>query len=147
MNTTDNSMSEAVVKDSLTPPASVSAKQTLGRFDIDSQTRNVQLIMRGGYRLVGRMPAEVRKELRAAVKTGVLGHIKKDGLLPEAFFWNIHPHCYSVLDARKREALCSVKCIASVMVSPAEFRAGVEAMGGDVEQELLARAKATESAS
>lgn len=124
----------------------MSAQHTQGRTDIDSQTRNVQLIMREGFRLVGRMPAEVRKELRAAVKTGVLGHIKKDGLLPEAFFWNIHPHCYSVLEARKREALHGVKSIASVMVSPAEFRAGIEAMGGDVEQELLARAKATGSA-
>jgi len=108
--------------------------------DIDSQTRNVQLIMSEGFRLVGRMPAEVRKELRAAVKTGVLGHLKKDGLLPEAFFWNIHPHCYSVLDARQREALHSVSCIASVMVSPAQFRDGIEAMGGNVEQVLLARA-------
>lgn len=121
----------------------MSAQHTPSRFDIDSQTRNVQLIMRDGYRLVGRMPAEVRKELRVAVKSGVLGHIKKDGLLPEAFFWNIHPHCYSVLDARKREAAYAIQCIASVMVSPAEFRSGIEALGGNVEQELLARAKAT----
>jgi len=112
--------------------------------DIGGQTPNVQLVMKKGFRLiVGRVPAEVRQELRAAVKAGVLGHVKKDGLLPEAFFWNIHPHCYSVLDARKREAEYAIKCIASVMVSPAEFRAGIEAMGGDVEAELIARARAT----
>lgn len=114
--------------------------------DIDSQTRNVRLIMSEGYRLVGRIPAEVRKELRAAVKAGVLGHLKKDGLLPEAFYWNIHPHCYSVLDARKREAAHSIKCLASVMVSPSEYRAGIEAMGGDVDAQMLERAKATGAA-
>lgn len=114
----------------------------------DDQTRNVQLIMSKGFRLIGcPIPAQVRKELRAAVKSGVLGHIKKDGLLPEVFFHNIHPHCYTAVDARKREALDAVKAIASVMVSPAEFRAGIEAMGGDVEEQLIARAKATGEAS
>lgn len=114
----------------------------------DDQTRNVQLIMAKGFRLIrGPIPAQVRKELRAAVKSGVLGHIKRDGLLPEVFFHNIHPHCYTAIDARKREALDSVRAISRVVVCPAEYRAGIEAMGGDVEEQLLARAKATGSAS
>lgn len=114
----------------------------------DDQSPNVRLIMDRGFRLIGGpVPAQVRKELRAAVKTGVLGHIKKDGLLPEVFFHNIHPHCYTAVDARKREAADAVKALAKVMVSPAEFRAGIEAMGGNVEEQLLARAKATGSAS
>ena len=113
----------------------------------DNQTRNVQLIMSKGFRLIGGpIPAQVRKELRAAVKSGVLGHIKKDGLLPEVFFHNIHPHCYTAVDARKREAVDAVKALARVMVSPAEYRAGIEAMGGDVEEHLLARADSTRSA-
>lgn len=114
----------------------------------DDQTRNVQLIMSKGFRLIGGpIPAQVRKELRAAVKSGVLGHIKKDGLLPEVFFHNVHPHCYTAVDARKREAVDAVKAIARVMVSPSEYRAGIEAMGGDVEEQLLARAKITGDAS
>lgn len=113
-----------------------------GRYD--DQTPNVRLIMDRGFRLIGGpIPAQVRKELRAAVKTGVLGHIKKDGLLPEVFFHNIHPHCYTAVDARKREAALSVASIAKVMVSPAEYRAGIEAMGGDVVEQLLARVKKT----
>lgn len=121
----------------------MSAQHTPGNYD--DQTRNVQLIMSKGFRLIGGpIPAQVRKELRAAVKSGVLGHMKKDGLLPEVFFHNIHPHCYTAVDARKREAADAVKALASVMVSPAEYRAGIEAMGGDVEAQLLARAKATE---
>lgn len=105
---------------------------------------NVSQILSQGTRVVrGPIPAQVRAELRAAVKAGVLGRLKKDGLKPEIFF---HPdHKNGAIERQNREAAYSIACIASVMVSPAEFRAGIEAMGGDVEQELLTRAAATGS--
>lgn len=108
----------------------------------DAFGRNVANILAQGTRvIVGRVPAQVRAELRAAVKAGVLGRLKTDGLKPEIFF---HPdHRNDAIERQDREAAYSIKCIASVMVSPAEFRAGIEAMGGDVEQVLLGRAKAT----
>lgn len=102
-------------------------------------TPNVELIRFHGTRVINApVFAQVRAELRLAVKAGRLGHLKRDGLKPEIFF---HPdHKNGAIERQKREAEYSVKCIASVMVSPAQFRDGITAMGGDVEQELLSRA-------
>jgi len=51
---------------------------------------NVSNILSQGARLIrGKVPAAVRGQLRAAVKAGVLGHLPKDGLKPEAFY---HPN-------------------------------------------------------
>lgn len=50
---------------------------------------NVESIRNLGVRQIrGKVPAQVRKELMDAVKTGELGRLKKDGLKPEFFF---HP--------------------------------------------------------
>ncbi len=107
-------------------------------YEHDGCGPNAMNVRVAGTRVIrGPMPAQVRKELMSAVKLGHLGRIKKDGLKPEIFF---HPdHKNAAIERQKREALYSVSCIASVMVSPAQFRDGVEAMGGDVEKELLAR--------
>lgn len=92
---------------------------------------NVQNILCQGSRVIhGKIPAQVRKELSAAVKAGALGHLKKDGLKPEIFY---HPdHKHGAVDRQNREAAYAVSCIASVMTSPADVRAGIEATGGDV---------------
>lgn len=92
---------------------------------------NVQNILCQGSRVIhGRIPAQVRKELSAAVKAGALGHLKKDGLKPEIFF---HPdHLHGARDRQQREAAYSVQCIASVVASPADVRDGIERNGGDV---------------
>lgn len=97
----------------------------------DDYGPNVSRILAGGSRVIrGTIPAQVRKELRAAVKAGVLCHMPKDGLKPEIFF---HPNCRtSANDVREREALYAVKCISGVLTSPADVRAGIEAQGGDV---------------
>jgi len=45
---------------------------------------NVEQILCQATRVVrGTIPARVRAELRAAVKAGALGHLKKDGLKPK----------------------------------------------------------------
>ena len=108
----------------------------------DDYGRNVANILASAMRVInGPVPAQVRAELRLAVKDGVLGHLKRDGLKPEIFF---HPsHKNGAIERQNREVLYSVKCIASVMVSPSQFRDGIEAMGGDVEQVLLDRSSAT----
>lgn len=79
--------------------------------------RNVELILAQGSRVIhGRVPAQVRKELRAAVKAGALGHLKKDGLKPEIFF---HPdHKNGAIERQKREAAYSIECIAKVIAHP-----------------------------
>lgn len=83
---------------------------------------NVANILAHGTRVIcGRVPAQVRADLRAAVKAGVLGHMPKDGLKPEIFF---HPdHKNGANDIRAREAAYAVSCIAGVIgVKPVEQR-------------------------
>lgn len=83
---------------------------------------NVEQILVSATRVIrGKIPAQVRKELREAVKAGVLGHLKKDGLKPEIFY---HPdHKHGAIERQKREAEYSVGCIASVIaVKPVSQR-------------------------
>jgi hypothetical protein len=78
---------------------------------------NVEQILAQATRVIrGRIPAQVRKELRTAVKAGALGHLKKDGLKPEIFF---HPdHKNGAIERQKIEAGYSVECIRKVIVHP-----------------------------
>lgn len=103
---------------------------------------NVSQILVQGTRVIrGRVPAQVRKELSAAVKDGVLGRIAKDGLMPEIYF---HPnHKNGAIERRKREASYAVSCIASVVASPSDVRAGIEAQGGDVLSYALSEARSS----
>ena len=102
----------------------------------DAYGRNVQNILIQATRVIrGPIPAQVRAELRAAVKAGVLGHLRKDGLKPEIFFSPDHRH--GAVERQKSEAAHSVRCIAGVMAAPVEVRAGIEAMGGDVIEHVL----------
>lgn len=82
-------------------------------------TPNVELIRKHATRIVrARIPAQVRKELIAAVKAGQLGHLRKDGLLPEVFF---HPdHRNGAIDLRKRDAAYAIECIRGVIAHPLE---------------------------
>ena len=104
----------------------------------DQHGPNVQDILTRATRVIrGRVPAQVRAELRAAVKAGVLGHLPKDGLKPEVFY---HPdHKQGAIERQRRAAEQANKDIASVMASPADVRDGIEAMGGDVLEELKGR--------
>lgn len=80
---------------------------------------NVEQILAQGMRVIrGKVPAQVRKELAAAVKAGVLGHLRKDGSKPEVYF---HPdHKHGAADRQKREAAYTAQCVAKVMVSGSE---------------------------
>lgn len=79
---------------------------------------NVANILAQATRVIrGRVPQQVRAQLRAAVKAGVLGHLPKDGLKPEIFF---HPaHKNGALDRQRREAEYSVGLIRRVIDHPA----------------------------
>lgn len=90
---------------------------------------NVEQIRAQATRVVcGPIPRAVRTELMNAVKHGLLGRLKKDGLKPEIFF---HPdHKHGAIDLQKREALYAAECIARVMVRPAEVRDGVAQLEG-----------------
>lgn len=87
--------------------------------DLHLTAPNTELIRKHATRVVrGRVPAAVRRELMNSVKTGLLGHLKKDGLKPEVFF---HPdHANGARELQNREAAYAARNIASVMVSGAE---------------------------
>lgn len=88
----------------------------------DDYGPNVANILCGRSKVIrSRMPQQVRRELMAAVKAGVLGRLPKDGLKPEVFF---HPSGRNEAHARQRaEHDYARELIAGVMyVKPVEER-------------------------
>lgn len=81
----------------------------------DAYGPNVANILAHGSRVVvGRIPASVRKDLREAVKDGVLGRLPKDGLKPEVFF---HPaHKGSAKELQMRHAAADIDAIRKIIV-------------------------------
>lgn len=75
----------------------------------------LDILVRGCRVISAKVPARVRAELRKAVKDGVLGHMKKDGLLPEVFYNPNNKN--SAVWKRQAEAEYAVKCIAGALVS------------------------------
>lgn len=81
-----------------------------GMLSVDDA--NVLMIRNERFRLVHKLPASVRKALNAAVKSGVLGHLKKDGVKPEAYF---HPTFkYLAEEARERQLNAAVRALQSI---------------------------------
>lgn len=76
---------------------------------------NVAMVEMEGVRLVrGRIPTQVRRALNAAVKTGRLGHLRRDGLAPEAYY---HRNARArALELREAEAKRGVGAISAVLV-------------------------------
>lgn len=76
---------------------------------------NVLMVRMEGVRIVkGRIIAEVRKALNAAVKNGTLGHFKKDGLKPEAYFHpNSRPRAIELRNREQKESIDALKNVYS----------------------------------
>lgn len=75
--------------------------------------RNAEMIYAKGTHVVrGRIPAQVRKELNAAVKAGMLGRLPKDGLKPEIFFDPRHTNLAREIQAN--EAIYAIENIRKV---------------------------------
>lgn len=108
-------------------------EQTTSRYRSDYGP-NVERILAQATRVVrGSIPSQVRRELSAAVKAGVLGRLKKDGLKPEVFY---HPdHKHGAIERQTREAEYAIKCISSVMAT--------KSVDERVEEAFAAIAKAT----
>ena len=84
------------------------------RGEITADQANVEKVRMGRVQLVtGKLPAQVRKSLNAAVKSKHLGHYKKDGHKPEAYF---HPAFdYLAREARNKHAQRTATAIAGVL--------------------------------
>lgn len=74
---------------------------------------NVEMVRMKRVELVtSRIPSDVRKALNEAVKVGVLGHLKKDGNKPEAYF---HPTFdYLARSERNAHAESVIRAVVSV---------------------------------
>lgn len=85
------------------------------RGELTADQANVEKIKMQRVSLVTcRIPAQVRKALNKAVKNGELGHIKKDGKKPEAYY---HPDFkYLVNGERSAHERATLKALMSVCV-------------------------------
>ena len=81
------------------------------RGEITADQANVEMVKMGRVRLVtGKLPAKVRKALNNAVKAGELGHLKKEGKKPEAYF---HPTFdYLAKQARRNYEIKTIRSLA-----------------------------------
>lgn len=71
---------------------------------------NVAVIRVEGVRSIrGTVPRQVRSALMNAVKDGILGHLKKDGLKPEMFF---HPN--SIWRAKEEQSRIAIESVESI---------------------------------
>lgn len=78
-------------------------------------TPNVNLIITEKYRLIeNTIPREVRKELNDAVKKGILGHIKKDGLCRECYYFMSFEN--EAKNAIYNDASHSIEMISNIIV-------------------------------
>lgn len=84
------------------------------RGEMTAAQANVKkVLMQRVLLATGRIPAEVRKALNEAVKRGELGHMKKDGHKPEAYY---HPTFdYLARSERNEHARSVVQAVAGVM--------------------------------
>jgi hypothetical protein len=89
-------------------------KNKLEMGEITTEQANVLLVQLQGYVLItGKMRREVRKALNDAVKRGELGHLKREGLKPEAYFhkngkWN-------AMEARARYEFESIEALKKIL--------------------------------
>ena len=73
---------------------------------------NVMLVRYERFRIVSRLPREIRNALNAAVKRGELGHMKKDGPKPEVYY---HPDFkYLAVEERNRAVRRSIDALSKV---------------------------------
>jgi hypothetical protein len=83
-------------------------KMQMGEITVDQA--NVLIVQMMGVRVINnRLPADVRKALNAAVKTGELGHIKKEGLKPEVYHHkNARPKALAIREREMSNKMQSV---------------------------------------
>jgi hypothetical protein len=79
---------------------------------ITADQANVEKVKMARVMIVSHLPAIVRKPLNNAVKNGELGHMKKEGKKPEAYF---HPDFdYLARSERSKKERESIKATLSV---------------------------------
>lgn len=97
---------------------------------LGADAANVRLVQIMGVRLVnGPMPRDVRKALMAAVRRGELGHFKKEGLMPEAFF---HVNSkWPAVEARNRARCAAISALQKVCGRDFDLEQAADAAGSE----------------
>ena len=86
-------------------------KIELGKMTPDEA--NVQMVRDERFRIVSKMPKNVRTALNNAVKKGLLGHMKKEDYKPEVYY---HPDFkYLAIEARNTEFKRTIKALKGVI--------------------------------
>lgn len=73
----------------------------VNRGEITADQANVQKVRMARVVVVSKLPADVRKSLNAAVKSGELCHKKKDGRKPEVYY---HPNFEHLANEERNQA-------------------------------------------
>ncbi len=82
--------------------------------------KNVQLVLVNRFELATcKIPASVRRALNQAVKDGILGHIKKDGHKPEAYF---HPTFGYLMHAARNKRAEDIARASGSIITYREYR-------------------------
>lgn len=92
----------------------------LVRSGMSVQDANIEVIRMMGVRIIaGSIPSDIRKHLSSGVKAGKLGHLRKDGLRPEAYF---HPNSRAkAIEKRNRIANESIDALRRVFVPASDL--------------------------
>ncbi|WP_148466862.1 hypothetical protein [Paenibacillus senegalimassiliensis] len=86
----------------------------LGKMTADET--NVEMVRMKRVRVAVKIPADVRKALNTAVRSGQLAHKKRDGHKPEVYY---HPDFeYLANDERNQAEPRAIKALAGVLARP-----------------------------
>ncbi|OAZ43382.1 hypothetical protein [Paenibacillus polymyxa] len=91
-------------------------KDMVQRGEITADQANVEKVRMARVVVVTKLPAQVRSVLNAAVKTGELSHMKKDGRKPEVYY---HPNFEHLAnEERNRSEKKMLEALAGVFARP-----------------------------
>lgn len=91
------------------------------RGELTADQANVQMVRDQRYRMViNSLPTAVRKALNAAVRSGELGHMKKDGHKPECYFHPTFEYLAKAERARREREVISLRGSVTTCMSDVE---------------------------
>ena len=95
-------------------------KDLMNTQGLSAEEANIELVRVIRFRLMTTMvPAQIRQALNVAVKEGKLGHMKKDGHKPEAYYHPTFKHL--AIEARNKSATRVLEALSGVIARPMQI--------------------------
>ncbi|WP_338508691.1 hypothetical protein [Pseudomonas poae] len=86
--------------------------------ELTADQANVQMVRNERFRMVvNSLPASLRKALNAAVRSGELGHMKKEGHKPECYFHPTFEYLAKAERLKREREVISMRGAATVCMS------------------------------